>query len=461
MTRLASLLEHPDRMLDALRVRAPELTLLSRAVAKIGGDARAINLEATEALQIRVAELLADEGVTGLSRRDLRESCRTFLHPPHAPVRTPHLAKTLCDEVDRLQRRSALFALLDAYLDGFDDQDEGVAWLAKRLTGTAKTWPWRDTDPWPSRIQSYDLLTPSKSPQRLAAAVLESDRDIRGVLDEAGLDTDGRRVGGLGLAAFTSACESVRKLKATHALSPQRRLVTWSGETGPLLYSKAWPQFAGALFEPWRTSEPPREHKTLIIDRAVAHAGDPRINRGRWRPVEEASGDAYAVILRWLTQASVRQFFDIVSETMTDRPDMWAERRKFWTQYLDAEMISAAWVAFGSDGASRADRAAARTNDKSLSMFGRLASGSGRSPQHAALIMKIGDLTIAEWSHNGKFNIWGLKDKHHPPLFRHNTRRLPDYDPSELMNAPVSGSHMSGWQYKLAQIIRNQTGLRP
>lgn len=461
MTHLASLLEDPDRMLAGLRVRAPGLTLLPRAVARIGGEVRAVNLEATEALQVRVAAVLASDGVGGLSRRDLRESCRTFLHPPHAPVHTPEVAKPLCDEVERLQRRSALFALLDAYLDWFDDQDEDVAWLAKRLTATSKRWAWRDTDPWPARISSFELLTPTTAPRRVAAAVLDSDRDIRAVLDEAGLTTEGRRVGGLGLASFSAGCESVRNMKSTSALSPQRRLVSWSGETGPLLYPKAWPQFAGALFEPWRTSEPPREHKTLIIDRAVAHAGDPRINRARWRPVEEAASDAYAVILRWLTQASVRQFFDIVSETMTDRPDMWAERRKFWTQYLDAEMISAAWVAFGSDGASRADRAATLTNDKSLSMFGRLGSGSGRSSQHAALIMKIGDLTIAEWSHNGKFNIWSLKDKHHPPLFRHNTRRLPDYDPSELMNAPVSGSHMSGWQFKLARIIRDETGMRP
>ncbi|RYG84860.1 MAG: hypothetical protein EON59_13180, partial [Alphaproteobacteria bacterium] len=253
-------------MLAALRVRAPELTLLSRAVAKIGGEARTVNLEATEALQVRVAAALANDGVAGLSRRDLRESCRTFLHPPHAPVHSPDVAKPLCDEIDRLQRRSALFALLDAYLDGFDDQDDDVAWLAKRLTATAKAWPWRDTDPWPSRISSFELLSPSKAPRRVAAAVLDSDRDIRAVLDEAGLTTEGRRIGGLGLASFSSGCESVRKMKATSALTPQRRLVSWSGETGPLLYPKAWPQFAGALFEPWRTSEPPREHKTLIID---------------------------------------------------------------------------------------------------------------------------------------------------------------------------------------------------
>ncbi|KRA28532.1 MULTISPECIES: EH signature domain-containing protein [unclassified Brevundimonas] len=461
MTRLASLLDHPERLLDALRVRAPELVLLPRAVAQISGEARAINLEATEALQQRVAGLISEGQVASLSRRDLRESCRTFLHPPHPPAKDTTIANPICDQVETLRRRSALFALLDAYLDGFDQDDADVAWLAKRLTTASKSWPWRGTDPWPARIKAFELLTPSKAPGRLAAAVLGGKGDFRSILDEAGLTTEGRRIGGLGLAGFTAACETVRKLKAAQAVAAQERLIEWSGGSGTLAYPKAWPQFAGALFEPWGASEPARAHKTLIVDKAVAHAGDPRINRARWRPVEEVAGDAYAIILRWLTEASVRQFFDIVNETMTDRPDMWADRRKFWTRYLDADMISAAWVAFGSDGAARADRAAQRTGDKSLSMFGRLASGSGRSSQHAALIMKIGDLTIAEWSHNGKWNIWGRNDPKHPVLFRHNSRRLPDYDSSELMRAPTSGSHTTWWQSRVADIIKNETGLRP
>lgn len=461
MTGLASLLENPDALLATLRIRAPELTLLPREVAKITGEVRQLNREPTEALQRRVAALITEGAIGDLSRSDLRESCRTYLHPPLAPGRDVDVGAAICAEVKRLHRRSAFFALLDAYLDGFDPEDEAVLRLADWLKSAQKRWPWRETDPWPERIREFDLLTPAKAPFRVAAAALESDEDLRVILDRAGLTTDGRRLGGLGAASFSAACQSVRKLKGAASLSSQDRLLIWSGQDGPLPYPKAWPEFAAALFEPWRTTEPDREHKARIMDRAMAHAGDPRINRPRWRPVEEVAGDAFAVILRWLTQASVRQFFDIVSETMTDRPDMWAERRKFWTRYLDADLISAAWVAFGADGANRADRAAARTNDKSLSMFGRLSSGSGRSSQHAALIMRIGDLTIAEWSHNGKYNIWTRGDKGHPTLFKHNNRRWPDYDPAELMYAPTSGSHMSGWQNRVAQIIRDHTGLRP
>ena len=207
-------------------------------------------------------------------------------------------------------------------------------------------------------------------------------------------------------------------------------------------------------------AEPSPAHKATLIDTAVGYAGDPRVQQSRWRQVRENAADAYEVIVRWLTKASVEQFFDIVAQT-TDRPDMWAQRRKFWEAYLKADMISAAWVAFGADGARRAELAAAQSGDAGLSMFGRLGAGGGRTSEHAALIMRIGDLTVVEWSHNGRWNIWRKSDRNHPELFRHNARRWPDYEPRELMNGPVWGAHQGNWQATVRETIQRNTGLRP
>jgi len=461
MTLLSRLVDDPEAFVTPLRVRAPELVSLPRAVAGIGGEERDRDVEHTGPLQSRVAGIIRAGLSSMLSRRELRESARTWLHPPHPPGREPALGDELLAVIGRLERRSALFALLDAYLDAFAETDTDIIRLAGQLSELNAAWPWRASDPWPARLAAFDLLKPAEAPARIAAAVLASERGVRPVFEEAGLTTEGRRLGGLGEAAFRSACLQVGEIKAEAAVVPQERLMSWAGEAGGLIYPRVWPEFAGALFRPWRSADPARKHKSALLERAIGHAGDPRINQARWRPVKDAAGDAYEVILRWLTRASVEQFFDIVNETMTDRPDMWAERRKFWTAYLRADMISAAWVAFGSDGAYRADRAATHARNSGLSMFGRLASGSGRTPQHAALIMRIGDLTIVDWSHNGSWNIWKRGDPRHPVLFRHNRQRLPDYAPAELMNAPTRGPHMSGWQFKVADIIKAQTGLRP
>lgn len=461
MSRLLNLLENNDALIKGLKVRAPETLLLRRAVDAIRFEVREINLEATGALQDRVASLLNAAPDMVLRRSDLRESCKTFLSPPRAPGRDEVIGSALIDQVKQTERRAALFALLDAYLDGFSVDDEDVARLSKSLRALTKSWPWREGDPWPDRITTFSLLNPDAAPKALAKAVLSSEFEVMRVLDAAGLSTEGRRTGGLAEAAFCQGCANVAALKADASIPPQNRLMQWAGAAGALRYPRAWPDYANALFKPWSKTEPVKAHKALIMEHAMSYAGDPRINVARWRPVKETMGEAYATLVRWLTQASVRQFFDIVDQTMTVRPDMWAERRKFWTQYLDADLISAAWVAFGSDGAALARRAAARTNDKSLSMFGKLASDPNRSAQHAALIMRIGDLTIVEWSHNGKWNIWSAHDKLQPALFRHSTGLYPDYDPSELMNAPTAGPHMSRWQHRVAQIIRDQTGLRP
>jgi hypothetical protein len=462
MTGLYQLLNNPERLLARAKAKAPDPIALRRAVAKLGAGSSDRMIEQTAELQMRVIELARAGKVTDLSRRDLREGCMVFLQPPTPPGRTPDVGELMIGEVDRLKRRAAFFSLINAYLDAFDTNDPEVAALGHRLEGLSGRWPWRATDAWPEKSKTFAIFDVSKAPSRIAKAVLASSESARHVLGSAGLDTDGRRLGGLAEAAFHMACRSVGELRGLPALPLQLRLVEWA-ETGPgrIAYPAAWPAFAGSLFLPWRLTEPPPEHKRLIIDTALDYAGDPRVKEARWRPVQQADADAYQTVMRWLTKASVEQFFDIVSETMVDRPDMWAERRKFWTAYLKANLISEAWVVFGADGARRADQASRRLENKGLSMFGRLASGGGRTSEHAALVMRIGDLTVVEWSHNGKWNVWKRGDRNAPTLFRQNDRGRPDYQPQELMNAPTNGSHTSQWRWTVADIIRRETGLRP
>lgn len=348
----------------------------------------------------------ADRGPAGKTRS------RLCGYPPHPPGRSPDVGDALISQVVHLQRRAAYLALIDAYLDGFAIDDDDVDRLARALAATAATWPWREADLWPERFAAFNLLDPADAPKRLATAMLRADAPPRAILEAAGLQSDGRRKGGLAEAGFREACGMVAGSAPKSAAPLQDRLIAWGLDGAQALaFPKAWPDFACALFKPWQVEEPPAAHKTVLIDSALAHAGDPRVNEGKWRPVRSAFGEAYDVVVRWLTKASVEQFFDIVSETMVDRPDMWAQRRAFWTQYLKNNAISAAWVAFGADGAERAKRAARTSGDRGLSMFGRLSSGNGRTSQHSALIMTIGDLTVVEWSHNGKCYIWKRSDE--------------------------------------------------
>ncbi len=186
--------------------------------------------------------------------------------------------------------------------------------------------------------------------------------------------------------------------------------------------------------------------------------GDPRAKPAKWRTVMDQSPGAYAVLLRWLTRASVLQFLDIVDRSMPDVPSklMWSYRRAFWMSYLmgdgTAPTIDAAWVAFGAYGARLARKAAQESGDRSFSAFGLQYD---KSADHAALIIKMGDLLIVDWSHSAKYNVWRKGDKRQPELFKDR------YAIGELYSAPLQDSHSSPatytWQKKLARVIEGKT----
>jgi hypothetical protein len=462
MTGLAEFLQKPNAFAARLKLKAPEPKALMKAVKAISeNDGEEPTGTDVAALQQKVVTLAEQDKLSALSRRELRECCRFFLDETLWPEGEYAVAGAVFDEVERLQRRAALFLLIDVYLDRFDSSKEEIQYLAGRLSGVMDSWPWRETDRWATCANEFDLFDPEAAPWRLAFAILESDEAITAILDAAGLTTDGRRRGGIGEEAFRAACLEIAEKSGDEATEMQVRLIEWARMDGSKNgFPGVWPAFARALFCPWQNAEPNPDHRARLIDAAVGYAGDPRVSHSRWRPVRDAARDAYAVIIRWLTKVSVELFFNIVGQS-TDRPDMWAQRRRFWTAYIEADMISAAWVAFGAIGAETADEAARDSGERGFHMFGRLAAGSGRTAEHSALIMRIGDLTVVEWSHNGRWNIWRKQDANHPELFRRNSRAWIDYDPKELMGAPLWGAHQGAWQSTVRKIIRDETGLRP
>lgn len=236
----------------------------------------------------------------------------------------------------------------------------------------------------------------------------------------------------------------------------------WGCRGKALEYEAEWVSFAGALLQPWAGTACPDAHRESISTVLVAYAGDPRTTKSqtRWNAVRRATPHAFQILMSWLTRASIGQFMDFVGRTALDH--QWKYRRAFWCSYLEAGYISDAWVVFGANPA----RLAKKSLDSSgLEVsFGELQSGGGRSKDHSALIMHIGDLIIVEWSHNGKYFAWKRGDKSAPSLQEPNGYRA-SYAPHILNSGPINGSHVNpegfSWQTRLAEIIRRETGIRP
>jgi len=278
------------------------------------------------------------------------------------------------------------------------------------------------------------------------------------VLRGAGLDGD--LVQGEFVAdALELACEMAGREKGEAAIAAGDRLITLFQQ---LAVTGANAMLAWALLTPWAERAPPDEYRDRVAKLLVARVGDPRIQRARWDALAaEMPGDGASALVsmvrRWLTQRTVRQFFSIVGATTND-PQQWTAREQFWLGYLDSGVIEDAWFAFGRQAELLADSAIKAEGDL---MYGEI-TGGGADPSHSALLMSIGDVRIAEWSHNGSCRFWDRADRQAPALYQKQyfglqLRAMNGGRGYEDRFAAIP--HMRGWQSKFAGFVHQFTGL--
>jgi hypothetical protein len=158
--------------------------------------------------------------------------------------------------------------------------------------------------------------------------------------------------------------------------------------------------------------------------------------------------------LRWLVKASLDDFFTVLDETADDAH--WKFRKAFWSAYLRRNAISDAWIVLGPAAAR-----IVRKEFDSLAGAAKLRMGDGTQSSHSVLLMQIGALTIAEWSHNGKCWIWSDGEPRVPKLYEAEYKRSQLRDSSKPKRGIVHmGSEDGRWQDTIAHIIADETGIR-
>jgi hypothetical protein len=449
MTLKATLNESAD-LIRLLRVHAPQVSAIAREANKILDKGGAFSGEVTAAQIQDKLRIAFSEGKLGdLNSRELRQMPRGLFDGPHPIANDVPLRESVLRMIGHRRQKSAVLAAVFQYLEWFDPHSEPLRQVGEWLDEAVRAWPWA----WNDRATQYRLFVVSEAPLRLAEVILNNSVTVDRTLEDIGL-TETSTTGALVESSFAAACLLVSRSEPGKTVALQERLMAWAKRGTSFGYEKLFPLYVSALLDPWAASEPTEEHRRKIIGVLEEYAGDPRVQPAKWNIVKDRAPGAYAVLLRWLTKASVYQFFDIV-DRVADQ-NMWSYRRAFWTSYLEAGHIEQAWVVFGANGQRIARQSAKEYGDKGLMYFGKLMRGGGRSPDHAALAMKIGDLTIAEWSHSGKYNIWKKRDRGAPKLYQEF------YESDELRHAPTDGSHTNsenfGWQRTVAGIIKDETG---
>ena len=186
-----------------------------------------------------------------------------------------------------------------------------------------------------------------------------------------------------------------------------------------------------------------------VVERFLIGAfGDPRVNRAEWKGVGQK---ALAIINRWLTSKSLKMFFDIINKF--EDSHMWESRREFWMAMDRRELIDQAWVVLNPEGEKHARQLGQEYDDNSF-----LSHGSVAFPERdkCFFIMKIGDLTVVEGTHNFKVRIYDGDIDNPPPLWEEAYKKSVLYADPDKTGEGVSYTHDSSdrWMQKTDNYIR-------
>jgi len=142
---------------------------------------------------------------------------------------------------------------------------------------------------------------------------------------------------------------------------------------------------------------------------------DPVTEKHKWPFVPDVLGGnsvrekCLATVLKWQVFRSITLFFKIIEQVVeSEHKHQFPIRRNFWLNYFNRGEINDAWVILG----SRARERMIRLKNQNVEEFRALkwASLSGGPSDQCALLMKVGDTTVMEFSHSGKVRMWGKQD---------------------------------------------------
>lgn len=405
-------------------------------------------IEAEELAEVaeRLQAAISQGRENSISSRDWRKSawCLWMADRPLAGNRK-FLAAYL-DHIVSSAKRSLIKKLISAYLRDYEETRVNLHLVTQFLKEHVANWDWV----WADRHQRFALFD-SDGPEKVAKILADNKQPVQDFLDEVGLRGD-LAFAGYARQVYKHYLEKLRHSNKEKFEELLPKVLKWSID-GECLRFPGWEvELANALLTPWQDKRPSESVQNEIEDFLLRYFKDPRIPTTpgyKWTAVGE---DTKAVILRWLVGAALEQFLQVVDKVAMVQ--QWRYRKAFWSAYHKAGVIDEAWVAFAWRGAAQAKRSFGTAKG-----FGKL-SGSGVAAEHAVLVMKIGNLTIADWSHNGKCHMWTPSKSGIPKLYRR------DYERDDLVHGSYNGGIVHAgaphgtWQSTVASYIGNQTKIR-
>lgn len=369
--------------------------------------------------------------------------------------------RRLLDEARHRGKPRLVRGMWRAYLDGFDPRSEHTTRLAAALDAH-KAQLRRDQQ---MIAEAYALLDPSSAPTRLAGPMLDLAVSPETLPERIGIRR--LQISPLYAHALAAAARAAGDGgQGRDAFERLFALARFSKPTDPQLGSVTLPAtikrtLPPALLLPFESADPPEGAKKAILAFMVDEFGDPRLPGMRW---PDMNGDererSERVVKRWLAIESLDVFIRIIEQTADPK---FLERRDFWMPYFKGGSVTDVCLVLGTRAAGLANSMKRRGRDLAHLRWSKL---SGASSDQSVLLMRMGDLTIAEWSHSGALRFFARENQHKPELHKL------DYTATGLRNSSSSFQnsrtgtaadsiyHTNGWQALAAHVIHHFTGIR-
>jgi hypothetical protein len=422
-----------------------------------------------EELRRRLLALYAVSSRTEVERCDLREAPWLLWNGTPRLATVPRIVDAVHIQAAGHQR--TLRNLIEAWIAAFDPADPTINASGQQISAVLRTNSDHRLDLWREADKRVGLFDAKTGPRKLAVWVMSGPETVQQALIATGLDDPVRGGGGYAkavqLSVQATAEPALRSRSADQAL--ERALLfleTGNGLRFPDLRSA----MAQDLTSPWRNqgTQPPESARGVVCDFLVRHLRDPRTNAGNWQAVgEETTG----LIRRWLVRASLDMFFGLIAQFALD--EHWQWRAAFWKACMDRcnerGVPFDAWVALGPRV-----RELARTSRELRGAFGRIA-GAGVLGNHSVLLMRVGPVTVCDWSHNGALRAWPSDWRNAPGLYRSEyerselTGKCLDFPPNPTYGSRGepsgkglrhSSSDRNYWQGSAAELLARRAGIR-
>lgn len=375
-----------------------------------------------------------------------------FGDPPHLGDNRRFL-KAYFRAVARRPRSDLILSLVRVYFEHYDPQRPTMRQWRKALQEFMGKSNRRQVAAWKDSSLRFGWFM--EDGERLfAQAWINGESRPQEILDESGLLRHGLTSSDFVRSAYRWLLDEARNLLETESwdegwLDRFLEIPKSDDDETALRFRDMTKETAETLLEPLADRKFPPHVQEKILRFFERTLGHPRVSPHNWSVV---SAKAQRVMLGWLVRISLDQFFELISQTIEHHH--WEARQSFWRAYLDDGHIEEAWVALG-----RRARWEVRATANLTEEFahGRLEGGGA---DQVLLLMRMSELVIAEWSHNGACRVWHASDARAPELYRE--AYLADTVRSNAVKEiRHAGSDRGLWQGRLAHYIHQQTGICP